>query len=906
MNLRHQDGPPRWWLLAGAALCLLLPVRATPANRAALEKHYDRFLAKPLARCTTCHLPSDKKFPETLDEFPHNPFGVRLRQLGDDLAAAGKPKDLAARLAAVAKEDADADGVDNETELLLGHDPGNPKDVPSATELATAASRSADFAKFLASYRWRPFEPVTRPPVPATAVAENPIDAFLAVARGARGLKPRPEAPKEVLLRRVYLDLVGLNPTPAEQKAFLDDTAPGAYERLVDRLLADPRHGERWARHWMDVWRYSDWAGWADGNQVRDSKPHIWRWRDWIVGALNADKPYDRMVTEMLAADEVAPEDPDALRATGFLVRNHKMLSREQWLEDTVKHTSQAFLGLTMGCAKCHDHMYDPVSQREYYALRAVFEPHNVRTDRLPGELDTAKDGLVRAFDATNAPTYFLVRGDERHPLTNEVIQPGVPSALGGRLDIHEVKLPWLAANPDRRESVIRDTIAASEKAVTEAKAALTQARSATNAIPAKLREADLALDLALDLAEKKNAALLAVITAEGSTDTSSRRREEAEATSSTRGRLVTAAATNAVLLQRNAAVAEARLKQHQSRTALAAAAPDKADEPKKKLAEADQQLAAAVEALAKPLDAAFTARPAETYPATSTGRRSAFAGWLTSPRNPLTARVAVNHVWLRHFGRGLVPTPADFGRSGRPATHPELLDWLAAEFMQPTTTIGAGGSAPGGWSFRHLHRLMVTSAAYRMASTPDPADLAADPDNFQLWRMDSRRLEAEAVRDNLLHVAGTLDPERGGPDIDQKLALTSPRRSIYLRHAAEKQAEFLQIFDGPSVTECYERHPSVMPQQALALGNSALVLQQSRVLAAKLAKESGGDEARLIGLAFQRILARQPTEAERNQCAEVFAAHPVSADVADKTFARAAENLVLVLFNHNDFVTVR
>ena len=916
MNRRHQVGLPRWWLLASAALCLVLPVRATPANRAALEKHYDRFLAKPLARCTTCHLPSDKKFPETLDEFPHNPFGVRLRKLGDDLAAAGKPKDLAARLAVVAKEDADADGIDNETELLLGHDPGNPKDLPSATELATAPSRSADFAKFLASYRWQPFDLVTRPPVPAMAigtsrvVAENPIDAFLAVARHSRGLTPRPEASKEILLRRVYLDLVGLNPTPAEQKAFLDDASPGAYERLVDRLLADPRHGERWARHWMDVWRYSDWAGWTDGNQVRDSKPHIWRWRDWIVGALNTDKPYDRMVTEMLAADEVAPEDPDALRATGFLVRNHKMLSREQWLEDTVKHTSQAFLGLTVGCAKCHDHMYDPVSQREYYALRAVFEPHNVRTDRLPGELDTAKDGLVRAYDVTNAPTYLLVRGDERHPLTNEVIHPGVPSALGGRLDVHEVKLPWLAANPDRRGSVIRDTIAASEKAVASAKQASATASAATNATPAKLREAG----LVLELAEKKLAALLAVIKAE----------ESAEAASSKGIRLVTSAATNAVLLQRNAAVTEAKLKQHQSRTALAAAAPDKADEPKKKLAEAEQQLTAAVEALAKPLDAAFKARPVETYPSTSTGRRSAFAGWLTSPRNPLTARVAVNHVWLRHFGRGLVPTPADFGRSGRPATHPELLDWLAAEFMQPEVVdsrseliVDRTGSASPPinhplrvlstpWSFRHLHRLMVTSAAYRMASTPDPADLAADPDNFQLWRMDSRRLEAEAVRDNLLHVAGTLDPERGGPDIDQKLALTSPRRSIYLRHAAEKQAEFLQIFDGPSVTECYERHPSVMPQQALALGNSPLVLQQSRVLAAKLAKESGGDEARLIGLAFQRILARHPTEAERRLCADGFAAHPVSADVADKTFARAAENLVLVLFNHNDFVTVR
>jgi len=664
----------------------------------------------------------------------------------------------------------------------------------------------------------------------------------------------------------------------------------------------------------MDVWRYSDWAGWTDGGQIRDSQRHIWRWRDWIVESLNADKPYDRMLTEMLAADELAPEDPDALRATGFLVRNYKMLSREQWLEDTVKHTSQALLGVTMGCAKCHDHMADPISQREYYGLRAVFEPHQVRTDRVPGELDLTKDGLPRAYDATNAPTYVFVRGDERHPLTNEVIAPAVPALLGGKLEVQPVNLPWLAGNPDQRDFVIRDTLAASEQSVDAAKAAWAKSHSATNATPAQLREAD----LALDLAEKKHAALIATVEAERLTLPGSRRHEEAEPSAAVR--LVTSVATNAALLQRTAAIAEATLKRHQAQTALAAAPTNKLAEAQKKLSEADQQLAQAVEAIAKPLDAAFTPRPATAYPTNSTGRRLAFAKWLTEPRHPLTARVAVNHVWLRHFGRGLVPTPADFGRNGRPATHPQLLDWLAAEFVKPeladrSSEIGNGNSnpspishlrSPSPWSFRHLHRLLVTSAAYRMASTPDEANLAADPDNHFLWRMNSRRLEAEAVRDNVLHAAGTLDPAFGGPDIDHQQALTSPRRSLYLRHAAEKQAEFLQIFDGPAVTECYERRPSVMPQQALALNNSELALKQARVLAARLVQEAAANDTRLVELAFQRVLARRPTDAERQSCVEFFGPAPVSADLAERNFARAAENLVLVLFNHNDFVTVR
>src|SRR5205807_7883189 len=178
----------------------------------------------------------------------------------------------------------------------------------------------------------------------------------IAVEHEELGLKPRSEAPKAVLLRRVYLDLIGLPPTPDELHAFLNDKSPDAYEKVVDRLLASPSYGERWGRHWMDIWRYSDWAGY--GPQVRDSQPHIWRWRDWIVESLNEDKGYDRMIVEMLAGDEIAPDDPKILRATGFLVRNYKLLSREKWMTDAVEHTSMGFLGVTMGCAGCHDHMY--------------------------------------------------------------------------------------------------------------------------------------------------------------------------------------------------------------------------------------------------------------------------------------------------------------------------------------------------------------------------------------------------------------------------------------------------------------------------------------------------------------------------------------------------------------------
>ncbi len=324
--------------------------------------------------------------------------------------------------------------------------------------MALGKSKQAAFEAFAQRYAWRPFDSVTRPDVPAQRWGHSAIDRFVAAEHQARNLEPRPEAPPHLLLRRVYLDLIGLNPHPEEVVAFESAYTkdPAAYNRVIDQLLANPAYGERWGRHWMDVWRYSDWAGYKDA--LRDSQRHIWHWRDWIIESLNDGKSYDRMIQEMLAADELVPEDAKALRATGYLARNYHAGSRDQWMDNVVKHTSQAFLGITMGCVKCHDHMYDPIPQQDYYAMRAIFEPYQVRTDRVPGVLDRMNDGIPRVYDASlSSKTYLFERGDERRPRKDVPIPPGVPQALGGSLDIEPVRLPPLAYQPHKRAFVRQD-----------------------------------------------------------------------------------------------------------------------------------------------------------------------------------------------------------------------------------------------------------------------------------------------------------------------------------------------------------------------------------------------------------------------------------------------------------------
>ncbi len=905
----------RFLLVFGAVLLTAAAAHARPPYKKALADFLGLPNVSKLNDCRTCHLPDPpgkENDPLAAAEKPHNGFGKRLKAVRAELRKAGKKSDIVTAILAVADEDSDGDGVPNLLELVAGRFPGDAKDKPSDTEVADGKKKLAVLLKNANSYPWRPFETVKRPDVPAvknTAWVRNPIDAFVAAEHEERGLKPRPEATKAVLLRRVYFDLIGLPPTPDELHAFLNDASPDAYEKVVDHLLASPRYGERWGRHWMDVWRYSDWAGW--GQQVRDSQPHIWHWRDWIIESLNADKGYDRMVLEMLAADELAPEDTNALRATGYLVRNYKLLSREKWMQDTVEHTSLAFLGVTLGCARCHDHMYDPVLQKEYYRVRAIFEPHQVRTDRLPGEPDVKKDGLPRVYDANlTVPTYLFIRGDDRTP-DKTPLPPGVPESLGGAFSPEPVTLPRAAYAPDRRDFVLKETLAASADAVTKAKQALTAARAETEKVTAqatrrhplaaavavvsahKTFEALALAELDTSLAEAKHEALTLVL-----------RVEELEEAGKKDSPEWKQAATETLRKQRAAALLQARRNLAAANQGGRAGAKD----AKKVLTDATNALAKAEADSKLPDGTAYKPRELPAYPRTSTGRRLALARWIVNRDNPLAARVAVNHIWLRHFGQAIVPSVFDFGRNGRPPSHPALLDWLAVEFMD------------NGWSMKKLHRLVLTSNTYRLASTPDDADLAIDRDNRYLWRMSSRRVEAEVVRDCIFYVAGKLDLTTGGPDLDHKQGLTVPRRSLYFRHAAEKEMEFLKLFDGASVTECYQRKESVLPQQALALSNSELTLRHARTLARAL-HETNKDDGSFVTAAFERVLARAPTAEEKEVCAEFLKeqtkrhdadkAPPAPPDKEGRVPAadpalRARENLVHTLLNHNDFVTVR
>jgi hypothetical protein len=741
------------------------------------------------------------------------------------------------------------------------------------------------------------FQPIVRPPLPTMAAGEsgNPIDAFLGAAHAKMGLEPAPPAEKRVQARRVYLDLVGVPPTPDELHAFLADESPTAYEALVDRLLASPRHAERWARHWMDVWRYSDWYGRRGEGEIRYSQRHIWRWRDWIIESLAADKGYDQMVTEMLAADEAAPADVGAARATGFLGRNWYKFDRDAWLFETVEQTSVAFLGVTMRCCRCHDHKFDPITQHEYYQLRAFFEPHDFRIDPAPHGDESKSSGessagLARAFDKQlDAATWFYRRGDPRQADKETPLGPATPAVLGAAsLEIQPVSLPLEAYYPAMRPDALAAAQAAAEKLLREA-----------SGDEARLRSA-----------EASRAALLARIEAE--------RARIAGAANATEAALAAGRAERAAAI----AIAEEGLAAaEKARAALDAAAAEPAiAEADKKIADAKQALetaraaATALDASPQSPEAAKYAPLGEIYPSTSSGRRLALARWITSRDNPRASRVAVNQIWLRHFGEPLVPTVANFGLAGKPPALPELLDWLASELQD------------SGWSMKHLHRLIVTSNAYRRSSGPtrERGSADVDPENHYCWRMNSRRLEAEVIRDSVLAISNGLDTTIGGPELDESLGQASRRRSLYFRVTPDNKMEMLELFDLANPNECYRRGESVTPQQALAMSNSALVQSESRVIACLACADAGSSSPQpeaFIAAAFERVLGRLPTDEERALCtqflhdqpqptgdgaADAFPPSPQPASVPPSADAvqRAREDLVHVLLNHHEFLT--
>jgi len=813
------------------------------------------------------------------------------------------------------------------------------------------------------------FQTPVRPAVPVPASKDfrirNPIDAFVQVEREKRGLKPLPEASKNVLLRRLYLDLVGVPPTISELNAFLQDDSANAYEKVVDRLLDDPRHGQRWGRHWMDVWRYSDWYGY--GSEVRNSALHIWRWRDWIVESLNADRPYNEMVIDMLAADEAAPTDLDRLRATGFLARNYFKFNRNIWLDFTVEHTSKAFLGTTMNCARCHDHLYDPISAKEYYSFRAIFEPHQIRSDYVPGQMNLEKDGLARAYDADlTVKTFLFKRGEESQPDTKNPLGPGVPSVLGGgaEFQVQPVVLPSEAFRPILRDYVqkqLRDEAVANlqskETALASARKLVEMARTTPEAVPSqpksegkqqKVANSPAALDAAVKLREAERNVQLAerdVALAKAELEFVNTRiyadvaRFSVKADGQpTHPDVVKSVSRKASLAERTITLrkAERELQVAENALSVAAAAMPKPTDAvlapaRTKVDSSKAAVTQATEALKKDSET-YTSFPV-VFRETSTGRRLALARWITDRKNPLAARVAVNQIWMRHFGKPIVSSVFEFGLHGTLPTHPALLDWLAVEFRDGSES---GSTAAGPWRMKALHRLIVTSTTYRQSSGTAAASEASlmesnsklDPDNIWLWRMNRRRMEAEVVRDSLFATAGHLDTKLGGPEIDQNLAASTNRRSLYYRHAPEKEAVFLKMFDSANTAECYRREETVVPQQALALVNSPLTLDQSRRLTTSIRNEIASlppaeADREFVRRLYLRTLTREPTADELAACLKFLesqtrrlsdkanlVAFPgaVSTHVAPAAdpAIRARENLAHVLLNHNEFVMIR
>lgn len=745
------------------------------------------------------------------------------------------------------------------------------------------------------------FEKPVRPRVPPVQYTERlrtPLDAFVLARLEERGLTLSPEAPRAVLVRRAHLDLIGLPPSSDEVEAFVTDTAADAYDRLIDRLLASPRFGERWGRHWLDVVGYVDTVGFDfDANNIIVSEGK-WRYRDYVIAAWNADKPYDRFVTEQLAGDELAPwrtaaqftpEIRGLLAATGFL-RTAQDFTHEPEsnipsnhyavLHDTVEIVAGSLLGLTVNCARCHAHKFDPIPQEDYYRLMAIFtpayNPHDWKAvfpynDQVPD----------RALADVSAAEQAQIEEHNRQ--------------LDGRVAELERQLGDLRRPYEER--LLEDKLAAVPEPIrADTKAAVATAAESRNEVQKYLAD---------KFAESLKIAPDEVAAALNETDRL--------AVEQIDGRI-------------------AALKSQRRGWGKIQALFDVGPPPATHLLEqgdfqapGDEVSPGFLSALCAP--EGLNAVEAAAATSDSSGRRTALARWLTAPDTPaagLAARVLVNRIWQHLFGQGIVATPENFGTGGERPTHPELLDWLSVEFIE------------GGWRVKPLIRLMMTSSTYRQASRQveasagqaDPASIdpaSIDPDNRLLWRMRLRRLESEAIRDCILAVSGKLDPTMGGPPIylDAQAdglvtvasgRLPSPtarwRRSVYLLARRAYNLSLLTVFDQPLVaTTCQRRDASAVPLQSLTMLNDAFLFEQAEHLASRAALLAGSSPAQQIDTAFRLALARPPDEEETAWCDELLERqselYRADGRSAEEAAHQALVNLCHTLLNTSEFLYV-
>ena len=780
------------------------------------------------------------------------------------------------------------------------------------------------------------FQPPRQAAVPAVRAAERvrtPIDAFLLARLEAEGLTLSPDAEKRALIRRATFDLVGLPPDPARVEAFVADQRPDAYERLIEELLASPHYGERWGRHWLDAVGYVDAKVDIDLATIYSSDEAMWRYRDYVVAAFNDDKPFDRFLVEQLAGDELVdwrsaerftPETLALVTATGFLrtVDDHTnepqygVEKRYEVLNETMAMVSTALLGLTMDCCRCHNHKYDPLPQRDYYRLMACLEPaYNVTAWKPPKQrfLADVSPAERQAIDEHNAAL-------DRQLAAAKTQEDQTRAAAGRRLlDARLTALPEADREPARQAVLV--TAAKRTAAQKELVAKVAQDIS----LDAKTQELPAAdVEAALTGDEKQTLADLAA-----SRDALTKQKKSY-------GRIT-------ALWD----MGEPPVSRVHRRGIVAAAGvlvqpgfPEVLVPPDEVARPIEEWLTSTRSTAGETAVSSAPSVPVGPQGQTS-GRRLALASWLVSPGHPLTARVHVNRVWHHHFGRGIVATPGNFGRSGSLPTHPELLDWLAVDFVEH------------GWSTKRLHRQIMLSTAYRQASRRQPAAggaspataadravaLAAriDPENKLLWRMNLRRLEAEIVRDSILAVSGALDRTMGGlpvpittPADGLSMAKAEPtptspfRRSLYILARRTYPLKFLELFDAPIMAvNCTERMTSATPLQSLALLNSEFLLAESGRMAARVVAETAaaaqtgdapataaaGAESLRIERAYHLAYGRPPSAAEAARAltflTEQTNDHVAAGRPAAEAVPAALADLCQMLLASNEFLHV-
>ena len=719
------------------------------------------------------------------------------------------------------------------------------------------------------------FQKPIKAAVPKTGDAEwdaHPIDAFLHSTHQKRQLKVAPVADKATLLRRAFLDLTGLPPTADETRQYMEDHSSNAWEKLLDRLLESPQYGERWGRHWLDVARYAD----SNGYEHDFDRPNAWRYRDYVIRAFNKDLPYNQFLEEQLAGDELPGATHDRLIATGFLRNYAKVGFREKdnpqfridYLDDMIATVGRGIMGLTVQCARCHNHKFDPIGQQDYYKLQASLFSY-VEVDH----------PLTPAAEAKEYQAKLAAMSARTKPLSDEIKQIEKP---------YRDKL--LEAKYKKWPQHIQDAVFTPEEKRTAGQVLLANQIIRTTAVtPAEiekvLAEPDLTqwrtLQARIKEIEKEKPKPIAM--AMGITDGDYRFTPDGAGDEPAPGKGIKREAIEGSYL---------------SDGSKPYVAP-----PAHFLHHGDMGSPGSV---MKPGFVAVIddgSSPTELPPADhrTSGRRLALARWLGSPNHPLTARVAVNRIWRHHFGRGIVTSLDNFGKNGDLPTHPELLDWLAVEFMEQ------------GWSVKKLHKLLMTSRAYQMSSQfAADENLASDAENLYWWRFKAQRLEAEGVRDSILAVSGSLDRKMFGPAIfpelpAEVLASTDKgiwrkqedgpgvwRRSIYVYRKRGLPLPFFEVFDLPDQnTSCGSRVVSTVPTQALTMLNNEWILNQARRFADRIATEAPTGAEAQVERAYMLALSRVPSADEKHVAMEFLGKNTLN------DFAH-------VLLNLNEFIYLR